>query len=153
MAEVINGVEEIGVKDLFSIKGKSALVTGGARGIGLMIARGFVEAGAKVYIASRKFEVCEEVAGALSELGECIALPADLSTAEGCIELANAIAEREDSLDILVNNSGITWGAPFESFPDDAFAKVMNLNVNSIFTLRFMTLAKASSGTRRTKRG
>lgn len=135
MAADINGVEEIGIDSLFSIKGKTALVTGGARGIGLMIARGYVEAGAKVYIASRKQDVCKEVAKALSEHGECIGLGADLSTPEGCIALAKEIADREDTLDILVNNSGITWGAPFESFPDDAFAKVMNMNVNSIFTL------------------
>src|SRR3954466_6670089 len=97
---------------LFDIAGKTALVTGGSRGIGLMIARGFVDAGAKVYISSRKAEVCEQVAAELSAKGECFALPADLSTEAECRRLADEIAEREERLDILVNNAGATWGAP-----------------------------------------
>src|SRR5882757_10731619 len=96
--------------DLFDISGKVALVTGGSRGIGLMIARGFVEAGAKVYISSRKAEVCNEVAAELSKIGECIALPADLSTEAECRRLADEIASRETQLHILVNNAGATWG-------------------------------------------
>src|SRR5687768_650651 len=102
--------------DLFSIEGKTALVTGGSRGIGLMIARGFVEAGARVYISSRKAEVCEEVAAELSTVGECVALPANLSTEAGCRGLADEVASREDRLSILVNNAGATWGAPLAEF-------------------------------------
>ena len=83
------------MSDLFSIEGKTAVVTGGSRGIGLMIARGFVEAGAKVYISSRKADVCEEVAAELSKVGECVALPADLSTEDECRRLAGAVAERD----------------------------------------------------------
>src|SRR6476646_11727577 len=98
--------------DLFSITGKTAVVTGGSRGIVLMIARGFVEAGAKVYISSRKAEVCDEVATELSKVGECIALPADLSTEAECRRLADEIAARESRLDVLVNNAGATWGVP-----------------------------------------
>src|SRR5690606_16827519 len=93
-----------------SIDGKTALVTGGSRGIGLMIAQGFVEAGAKVYISSRKAEVCDEVAAELSKIGTCIALPANLSTEEECRRLAGELGEREERLDILVNNAGANWG-------------------------------------------
>ena len=121
--------------DLFSIEGKTALVTGGSRGIGLMIARGYVEAGAKVYISSRKADVCEEVAAELSQLGECIPMPADLSTEAECIRLAGEIAEREDHLDILVNNAGANWGAPLAEFPDSAWDRVLDLNVKGVFHL------------------
>src|SRR5215471_8527451 len=101
---------------LFDISGKTALVTGGSRGIGLMIARGFVDAGAKVYISSRKAEVCDEVAAELSKTGECISLPADLSEPDECDRLAAEVAARENALHILVNNAGATWGAPIEEF-------------------------------------
>src|SRR5438445_12098746 len=101
-------------KDLFSIEGKTAVVTGGSRGIGLMIARGFVEAGARVYISSRKAEVCDQVAAELSKSGECLSVPADLSTPEGLGHLANEVGEREESLHILVNNAGAAWGADIE---------------------------------------
>ncbi|PCI52181.1 MAG: 3-oxoacyl-ACP reductase [Moraxellaceae bacterium] len=123
------------MKDLFSIEGKVALVTGGGRGIGLMIAQGFVEAGAKVYIASRKKEVCEEVAATLSEHGTCIGIGADLSTEAGIKALAEELKSREEKLDILVNNSGVTWGAPLESFPDSAWDKVLGLNLKAPFNL------------------
>jgi NAD(P)-dependent dehydrogenase (short-subunit alcohol dehydrogenase family) len=123
------------VSDLFSITGKTALVTGGSRGIGLMIARGYVEAGAKVYISSRKKDVCDEVAAELSQVGECISLPADLATEAACVALAAEIASRETKLDILVNNAGATWGAPLAEFPADAFDKVLDLNVKSPFFL------------------
>jgi NAD(P)-dependent dehydrogenase (short-subunit alcohol dehydrogenase family) len=126
--------------DLFSIAGKTALVTGGSRGIGKMIATGFVEAGAKVYVSSRKAEACDELAAALSEAGECIALPADLSTEAGCQALADALAEREPMLHILVNNAGNTWGAPFEEFDDAAWDRVLSLNVKGLFhTTKFLT--------------
>src|SRR3954470_10270041 len=95
---------------LFDISGKSALVTGGSRGIGLMIARGFVEAGATVYISSRKKEVCDEVAAELSQLGTCVSLPAALATEAACNDLAAEVAAREPKLNILVNNAGATWG-------------------------------------------
>ena len=121
--------------DLFSIAGKTALVTGGSRGIGLMIARGFVEAGAKVYISSRKADVCEQVAADLSEVGECIALPADLSTEDECRRLAGEVASRESSLDILVNNAGATWGTPLEQFDEAAWERVLALNVKGVFHL------------------
>lgn len=134
--------------NLFSIEGKTALVTGGSRGIGLMIARGFVEAGAKVYISSRKASVCEQVAAELSEVGECIALPADLSTEAECIRLAGEIADREDHLDILVNNAGANWGAPLAEFPDAAWDRVLDLNVKGVFhlTKHLVPLLKAGAG-------
>src|SRR5437667_2623074 len=102
------------MSNLFSIDGKVALVTGGSRGIGLMIARGFVEAGARVYISSRKAEVCDQVAAELSKTGECISAPADLSTPEGLEHLASEVGGREESLHILVNNAGAAWGADIE---------------------------------------
>jgi NAD(P)-dependent dehydrogenase (short-subunit alcohol dehydrogenase family) len=134
--------------DLFSIAGKTAVVTGGSRGIGLMIARGFVEAGAKVYISSRKADVCEQVAAELSEVGECIALPADLSTEAECRRLAEAVAEREPSLDILVNNAGATWGAPLEDFDEAAWERVLALNVKGVFHLtKFLAPLLEKAGT------
>ncbi len=123
------------MKDLFSIEGKVALVTGGSRGIGLMIARGFVEAGARVYVSSRKAEVCEEVATELSKLGTCVALPADLSTEAEAGRLAQELAAREKALHILVNNAGANWGAPLAEFPDSAWDKVLALNVKAVFFL------------------
>ncbi len=121
--------------DLFSIEGKVALVTGGSRGIGLMIARGYVEAGARVYISSRKAEVCEEVAAELSKVGTCTALPADVSTEAEARRLAAEVAAREPALHILVNNAGANWGAPLEEYPDAAWDKVLALNVKSVFHL------------------
>jgi NAD(P)-dependent dehydrogenase (short-subunit alcohol dehydrogenase family) len=123
------------IGELFSIKGKVALVTGGSRGIGLMIARGYVEAGAKVYISSRKKEVCDAVAAQLSEVGECVSLPADLSTNEGCKQLADELAARESALHILVNNAGAAWGAALEEYPEVGWDKVMDTNVKSLFFL------------------
>ena len=123
------------MSDLFSIDGKTALVTGGSRGIGAMIARGYVEAGAKVYISSRKREVCDEVAAELSKIGTCVSLPADLSNEAACNQLAAEVAERETSLNILVNNAGATWGAPLAEFPADAWDKVLDLNVKAPFFL------------------
>ena len=128
--------EAIGVASLFSIKGKTALVTGGSRGIGLMIARGYLEAGAKVYISSRKKDVCDEVARQLSEaVGPCESLPADLSTVEGCNHLAAELAKREDKLHILVNNAGAAWGAKIDEYPEAGWDKVMDTNVKGIFFL------------------
>jgi NAD(P)-dependent dehydrogenase (short-subunit alcohol dehydrogenase family) len=123
------------VSQLFSLEGKVALVTGGSRGIGLMIARGYVEAGAKVYISSRKAEVCARVAEELSEVGECVALPADLSTEAEANRLAAELGEREEALHILVNNAGANWSAPLAEYPDSAWDKVLNLNVKGVFHL------------------
>lgn len=132
---MMNPHEAINVSDLFSIKGKTALVTGGSRGIGLMIARGYLEAGAKVYISSRKAQVCDETARQLSEIGECISIPADLSTVEGCTHLADELKTRETALHILVNNAGAAWGAPLEEYPEAGWDKVMDTNVKGVFFL------------------
>ena len=119
--------------DLFSLKGRVALVTGGSRGIGKMIAAGFIEQGAKVYISSRKPGACDETA---AELGpNCISLPQDVSTVEGCQALAKRFSEHEAKLDILVNNAGAAWGAPFDTFPESGWDKVMDLNLKSPFFL------------------
>lgn len=119
--------------DLFSIEGKTALVTGGSRGIGLMIARGFVEAGASVVISSRKASVCEEVAAELSQVGECRAVPADLSSEDECKRLVDEVATGTDALHILVNNAGATWGAPLAEFDDAAWDRTLDLNVKGVF--------------------
>jgi NAD(P)-dependent dehydrogenase (short-subunit alcohol dehydrogenase family) len=123
------------MNELFSIAGKTALVTGGSRGIGLMIARGYVEAGARVYVSSRKSDVLDEVAAELSKVGECHAIAADLSAEAECRRLAEAIASRESSLDILVNNAGATWGAPLEQFDEAAWERALALNVKGVFHL------------------
>jgi NAD(P)-dependent dehydrogenase (short-subunit alcohol dehydrogenase family) len=123
------------MKDLFSVDGKVVLVTGGSRGIGLMIARGFVEHGAKVYISSRKAEACEHAARELSRAGTCVALPADVSTEAGARQLADAVAAREPALHVLVNNAGANWGAPLSEYPDAAWDKVLALNVKGVFHL------------------
>ncbi len=123
------------MSDLFSIEGKTALVTGGSRGIGLMIARGYVEAGARVYISSRKAEVCGEVAAELSKIGTCVSIPANLNNEPECQRLASEIAARESRLDILVNNAGANWGAPYDEFPAAAWDRVLDLNVKGVFFL------------------
>jgi NAD(P)-dependent dehydrogenase (short-subunit alcohol dehydrogenase family) len=123
------------MNDLFDIENKVAIVTGGSRGIGEMIATGFVTNGVKTYISSRKAEACDATASRLSEQGECISIPCDLSSMEGVRYLADAIAEREERLDILVNNAGATWGEPLESFPESAWDKVMAINLKSPFFL------------------
>jgi NAD(P)-dependent dehydrogenase (short-subunit alcohol dehydrogenase family) len=135
--------------NLFRLDGRIALVTGGSRGIGKMIAAGFIAQGAKVYISSRKAPACEEAA---AELGpNCVPLPMDVSTVAGCRALAAAMAEREERLDILVNNAGAAWGVPFEEFPESGWDKVMDLNVKSPFfltqALHGMLKAGAATGT------
>ena len=122
---------------LFDITGKTALVTGGSRGIGEMIAAGFLANGAKVYISSRKAAACDETAKRLSETysGECVSLPADLSQIAGVDSLAERFAEREEKLDILVNNAGAAWGAPLGEFPEAGWDKVMDTNVKGLFFL------------------
>lgn len=136
------------MQNLFSLTGKVAVVTGGSRGIGEMIATGFIAAGAKVYISARKAEACDETAQRLSADGECISVPADLSTREGIGKLVGEIGEHEEALHILVNNAGATWGEPFEEFPEHGWDKVMDINVKSPFFLTqalFGQLKKAAS--------
>jgi len=142
------------IENLFSLKGRVALVTGGSRGIGKMIARGFLESGAKVYISSRKADACDATAGELSAYGPCIPLPQDVSTVAGCQALAGKIEEAEGKLDILVNNAGAAWGADFDEFPEHGWDKVMNLNVKSPFFLTQAlhgALMKAASAERPAK--
>jgi len=123
------------MKALFDVSGKVAVVTGGSRGIGAMIAEGFVANGVRTYISSRKAEACAETAERLSALGECIAVPADLSSAAGIEALTAEISDRENALHILVNNAGATWGEPIESFPEAGWDKVMDINVKGPFFL------------------
>lgn len=124
------------MKNLFNVSGKVVLVTGGSRGIGEMIATGFAENGAKVYISSRDADACDALAKSLNEAGgDVTALPNDLSTMAGVEKLAAELMERETKLDVLVNNAGANWGAPIDDFPESGWDKVMNLNVKSIFFL------------------
>ena len=124
------------MKTLFSLEGRTALVTGGSRGIGRMIAEGFLDFGAKVYISARKADACDATAAELSGPGRtCISLPQDVSTVDGCRALAAEIGRREPGLDILVNNAGAAWSAEFDEFPESGWDKVMNLNVKSPFFL------------------
>ncbi len=123
------------MKNLFSVEGKVAIVTGGSRGIGAMIARGLVENGVKTYITSRKADVCNEMAKELSAIGDCISLPADLSKIDGINGFVKEFTSRESKLDILVNNAGATWGAPLEDFPESGWDKIMDINVKSLFFL------------------
>lgn len=125
------------IDELFSVQDKVVLVTGGSRGIGEMIAAGFLANGAKVYISSRKADVCDATAERLAAEhgGSCTSLPADLSELEGVDALAAALREREGSLDVLVNNAGASWGAPLEEFPEKGWDKVMDTNVKGVFFL------------------
>jgi NAD(P)-dependent dehydrogenase (short-subunit alcohol dehydrogenase family) len=121
------------IAKLFSLEGRVALVTGGSKNLGKFIAQGFIAQGAKVYISSRNVDQCNATA---AELGpNCISLPMDVSTVDGCKALAAQLAEREEKLDILVNNAGAAWGETFESFPEKGWDKVMDLNVKSPFFL------------------
>ncbi len=134
--------------NLFSIQGKTALVTGGSRGIGEMIAAGFLAQGAKVYISSRKADVCQATAHRLSQAygGECIALPADLSKLQGVESLAAQLSAHESKLDILINNAGASWGAPLDQFPEVGWDKVMDTNVKGVFflTQKLLPLLRAA---------
>jgi len=120
---------------LFDLSGKTAVVTGGSRGIGYMIASGLLRAGARVYLSSRKAADLSDAAERLSALGTVIALPADVSSAAGCASLAAAVMGRERSLHLLFNNAGAVWGAPLEEFPDEGWDKVLNVNVKGVFHL------------------
>jgi NAD(P)-dependent dehydrogenase (short-subunit alcohol dehydrogenase family) len=123
------------MNDLFSLEGRTALVTGGSRGIGRMIAAGFLAQGARVYISSRKAAACDEAARELSASGPCFSLPADVSTVDGARALAAAFSAKESSLDILVNNAGAAWGESFDTFPEKGWDKVVDLNLKSPFFL------------------
>jgi NAD(P)-dependent dehydrogenase (short-subunit alcohol dehydrogenase family) len=120
---------------LFDLTEKTAVVTGGSRGIGLMAARGLVQAGARVYVASRDLEACERAAVGLSEFGEAIPVCVDLATPDGCASFCEDLASRESSIDVLVNNAGAAWGAPLEDYPVSGWDKVMNLNLRAPFLL------------------
>lgn len=123
------------MNDLFSLEGKVALITGGSQGIGFMIARGLLEAGAKVYITSRKKSSCDKAAVELSSAGECISLPADLSSEQEIDRLAAEVGSRESKLHVLVNNAAAAWAAPLQSYPAEAWDKVFALNVKGVFQL------------------
>ena len=123
------------MNDLFSLQGRTALITGGSRGIGRMIAVGFLAQGAKVYISSRKAADCDATAKELSAQGECISIPANVATAEGIKGLVEAFSARESSLDILVNNAGAAWGEAFDTFPESGWDKVVDLNLKTPFFL------------------
>ncbi len=137
------------MKDLFSLQGRVALVTGGSRGIGRMIAEGFLTQGAKVYISARKAAACDQTAAELSALGTCISLPADVSTVEGARALAAAVAQREQHLDVLVNNAGAAWGAPLAEFPETGWDKVVDLNMKAPFFLTQALLPLLARGAQR----
>jgi 2-deoxy-D-gluconate 3-dehydrogenase len=142
------------IDQLFSLQGRTALITGGSRGIGRMIAAGFLGAGAKVYITSRKAGQCDATARELASDGRCVSLPHDISTLDGCRALTADYLGRESKLDILINNAGAAWGAPFDEFPEHGWDKVMNLNVKSPFFLTqclHETLAQGASAERPAK--
>jgi NAD(P)-dependent dehydrogenase (short-subunit alcohol dehydrogenase family) len=133
---------------LFDISGKTALVTGGSRGIGRMIAEGLVRGGAKVVIASRKADELEQTAHELAALGECQAIPADLSSSAGAAALAEAVRAEVDRLHILVNNAGASWGAPVEEFPESAWDRAMHTNLEGVFhlTVALLPALRAAAG-------
>lgn len=129
------------IENLFSMTGKVCLVTGGSRGLGAFMAQAFLEAGAaRVYITARKAEACIAAAEELSQYGDCIAIPSDVATKEGMNTLVQTLTEKEEYLDVLVNNAGTGWGAPFGEFPESGWDKVMDVNVKSPF---FLTQALA----------
>jgi NAD(P)-dependent dehydrogenase (short-subunit alcohol dehydrogenase family) len=141
-------------QELFSLTGTTALVTGGAKGIGLFVVEGFVRAGVKVYVSSRDHSTCEAVAHRLSTAGSCVALPADLSSLEEIQRLANELATRESKLDFLINNSGASIRRPIESFSESDWDTVMNLNVKSVFFLSqsLLPLLRAAASAERPAR-
>ena len=132
--------------DLFDLSGKTAVVTGGSRGIGHMLARGLLEAGARVYISSRKADACAAAEQELSAYGTVAAIPADVSTEAECLRLAAEVGEREQVLHVLVNNAGATWGAPLTEFPAAAWDKVVDLNLKAPFFLTRAFLPLLAAG-------
>jgi NAD(P)-dependent dehydrogenase (short-subunit alcohol dehydrogenase family) len=137
------------MENLFNLNGKIALVTGGSRGIGAMIAEGFVRNGVKTYISSRKSDPCDEKAKELSKYGECISIPADLTDMNEMDKLVTKIKDKETKLNILVNNAGAAWGASFDDFPEIGWDKVMDTNVKSIFflTQKLVDILETSAST------
>ena len=135
------------IEQLFSVRGKVAVVTGGSRGIGEMIARGYIENGAKVYITARKADACNALAQELSKHGECISIPADLSRMEEIERFGKEIEKREKKIDILVNNAGASWGETFDKFPEEGWDKVIDLNLKSVFFVsqRLVKLLEAAA--------
>ena len=127
--------KSLDIQTLFSVAGKVALVTGGSRGISRMIAQGLLQAGAKVYISARHEDVCQQTASELSQYGECIAIAADVADEDSRDKLCEALAAKEQGLNILVNNAGAAWGDSYENYPERAFDKLMKINVTSVFTL------------------
>jgi NAD(P)-dependent dehydrogenase (short-subunit alcohol dehydrogenase family) len=127
---------------LFSVEGKVVLVTGGTAGIGRMIAGGLVAHGARVYVSSRKAEACAQTAAELSAHGECVGIAADVASADGVAALVAEVERRESALHVLVNNAGVTWGAPLEEYPDSAFDRVLGLNVRAPFRLTVALLER-----------
>ena len=136
-----------GISSLFSVRGKVAVVTGGSRGIGAMIASGLVRAGCRVYITARKQAECDARAAELSGFGECVSVPANLGAPGGVDQLLEVVEAREDRLHVLVNNAGATWGAPLEEYPLEAFDKLWNINVKAMFelTVRSLPLLRAAA--------
>ena len=137
------------MKTLFDVAGKIAVVTGGSSGIGAMMARGLLENGAKVYITARKAERLMAMADELSEFGECIAIPSDMSSVEGIASFVAEISKHESKVDILINNAGAAWSAPIEDFPEKGWDKVMDINIKSVFFAiqKFLPLLKAAGNT------
>ena len=137
------------MENLFNLKGKIALVTGGSRGIGAMIAEGFVRNGVKTYISSRKSDLCDKKAKELSKYGECISIPADLTDMNEMDKLVTKIKDKETKLNILVNNAGAAWGASFDDFPEIGWDKVMDTNVKSVFflTQKLVDILETSAST------
>ena len=135
------------VQELFSLSGRTALITGGSRGIGRMIAEGFLRAGARVYISARKADACDATAHELSAFGHCVSLPADVSTLSGVQQLVADYRRHEHALDILVNNAGAAWGAPYDEFPESGWDKVVDLNMKTPFflTRELTSLLKAAT--------
>ncbi len=141
--------QSMDIQSLFGLEGKVALVTGGSRGIGYMIAQGLLEAGARVYISARKAEPCAQAARELARWGDCRAIAADVSREDSRAALLQQLSELESKLDILVNNAGTAWGAPYEAYPQAGFDKVMTTNVSAVFALtRDLTPLLARAGSR-----
>jgi 2-deoxy-D-gluconate 3-dehydrogenase len=136
---------------LFGVRNKNVVVTGGSRGIGEMIAAGFLANGARVYISSRKADVCDATAQRLAAEygGECISIPANLAELDGVDHLAGELRERESQVDVLVNNAGASWGAPLDEFPEGGWDKVMDTNVKGVFFLTQRLLPLLEQGATR----
>ncbi|XOV78079.1 MAG: SDR family oxidoreductase [Aestuariibacter sp.] len=141
------------VNQLFSLAGTTAVVTGGTRGIGEMIANGFLRSGAKVYITSRNEDACVEAQNRLNQVGECVAIASDLSNIDGVRRFSDWLKKRETAIDILVNNAGATWGDKLETFPEEGWDRVMDLNVKSLFFLSQALLELLRKGVKETGRG